>query len=137
MCFVTNFGLVLCVCNVHAVIIFDFLYLVNLFSIRFCELLKILELINLIMLTKLCFVVVFQDWLRNCKWYKPNQKSNWAYEINAGRDVFGFLIAWIFLINLDQKRQAFYRRLYCQCNDFPQTNIWQTVSGSVLINWCM
>ena len=48
---VTNFGLVLGVCIVH-VVIFINKYLVNFFRISFCELLKIIKMIILIMLTK-------------------------------------------------------------------------------------
>ena len=51
--YVTNFKLVLVVCNVQLVIFIN-KYLVNLFRISFCELLMILILNFLNMLDKLC-----------------------------------------------------------------------------------
>ena len=57
---VTIIRLVLVVCNVH-VVIFIKKYPVNLFRISFCELLKILLMLILKMLEKLCLVFFFRS----------------------------------------------------------------------------
>ena len=72
---VTNFRLVLGVCIVH-VVIFINKYLVNLYRIRFCELLKILIMIILKMLEKLCNVNFFKLDKKNVNHKKKNGKHN-------------------------------------------------------------
>ena len=56
---VTNFGLVLRICIVNAMI-FTKKTLINLFRISFYNLLKIIHVINLAMLEKLCLVFFLQ-----------------------------------------------------------------------------
>ena len=57
---VTNFLLVLCICIVNAMI-FIKKTLINLFRISFYNLLKIIHVINLAMLEKLCLVFFFKS----------------------------------------------------------------------------
>ena len=68
----TSFRLFLGVCIVH-VVIFIKKHLVNLFSISFCELLKILVMIILKNLKKLCHASFFKFDKKKCKLSKQTE----------------------------------------------------------------
>ena len=86
--------LVLVICNVH-VVIFIKKYLANLFTISFCEFLKILVMPILKTLETLC-LILFQKWLKNWRISKKIRTSRPAYEKNAQPAVLGFMITQSF-----------------------------------------
>ena len=80
MFFVTNFLLVLRICIVIAMIFIKKKTLIDLFRISFYNLLKILNMINLAMLEKLCLVFFIQTRLKNVKFKKISKHHTERFE---------------------------------------------------------
>ena len=103
---VTIFWLVLHICIVNAMI-FIKKTLINLFRISFYNLLKIIHVINLAILKKLC-LLVFSKAIKKFFFFLNLRTSRWTFWKIAERDVFWFLFTQLFFNHFWRKKNMWF-----------------------------